>query len=265
GQGTWDVKIPLGDATIYEDGSACFKVPAHQPLYFQVLDEKGHCIQTMRSWSTLQPGENFSCLGCHEDKNTGTMLRTGITEPFYGSPRGFSFEKEIQPILDKHCIRCHQNREKAPPFATGKLAEWGKSQAKTSEKPYSLLNEKNLDAGAKRYWSDSYMNLTNAARLEKTRGYSTDVVNWLNIQAGPELQPPYQAGAFRSRLLKMFDTEKPHNDVVLSREELDKLAFWIDALVPYCGDYTENNAWDEADWKKYEYYEEKKKRSLDGN
>lgn len=275
GQGTWDVKIPLGDATIYEDGSACFKVPARQPLYFQVLDEKGHCIQTMRSWSTLQPGENFSCLGCHEDKNTGTMLRTGITEAmkrgpqelelFYGSPRGFSFEKEIQPILDKHCIRCHQNRDKAPPFAVGKLAEWGKSQTSADSRPYSLLNEKNLDAGAKRYWSDSYLNLTSAARVEHTSGRATDVVNWLNIQAGPELQLPYLAGACRSRLLTMFDTEKPHNDVKLSREELDKLAFWIDALVPYCGDYTENNAWNEADWKKYEYYQEKQKRSLDGN
>ena len=26
-------------------------------------------MQTMRSWSTLQPGEQLSCVGCHESKN----------------------------------------------------------------------------------------------------------------------------------------------------------------------------------------------------
>jgi hypothetical protein len=25
----------------------------------------------------------------------------------FGDPRGFSYAREIQPILDKHCVRCH--------------------------------------------------------------------------------------------------------------------------------------------------------------
>lgn len=33
--------------------------------------------------------------------------------------------------------------------------------------------------------------------------------------------------------------------IKLSREELDKLAAWIDMVVPYCGDYVEANAWSE--------------------
>ncbi len=57
GNGTWDVKRVLGDAKVYEDGSALFIVPARTPVYFQALDEHGRAVQTMRSWSTLQPSE----------------------------------------------------------------------------------------------------------------------------------------------------------------------------------------------------------------
>ncbi|PJA88183.1 MAG: hypothetical protein CO140_00240, partial [Candidatus Moranbacteria bacterium CG_4_9_14_3_um_filter_40_7] len=66
--GSWDVKHVLGEADIETDGSCNFEVPAHAPVYFQVLDAKGYTIQTMRSWSTLQNGERFSCIGCHENK-----------------------------------------------------------------------------------------------------------------------------------------------------------------------------------------------------
>ena len=69
-QGSWDVKVILGSAKVFPDGSAAFVVPAHTPIYFQALDEKGQAVQTMRSWTTLQPGENASCAGCHEAKNS---------------------------------------------------------------------------------------------------------------------------------------------------------------------------------------------------
>jgi len=70
----------------------------------------------MRSWSTLMPGETFGCVGCHEDKLSTPIeqkmtlaMRKGVQElePFYGRARGFSFKREIQPILDKNCIQCH--------------------------------------------------------------------------------------------------------------------------------------------------------------
>ncbi len=120
GNGSWDVKVVLGDATVYSDGSAFFEVPARLPIYFQALDERNHVVQTMRSWSTLMPGENQSCVGCHESKNTAPptarsaaslALKAGPQKltPFYGPARGFSFPKEIQPILDRHCIRCHND------------------------------------------------------------------------------------------------------------------------------------------------------------
>lgn len=74
--GTWDVKHVLGEVEIEKDGSAYFEVPANTPVYFQLLDKKGRLVQTMRSWSTLMPGETFACLGCHEDKHqTGSVFQ----------------------------------------------------------------------------------------------------------------------------------------------------------------------------------------------
>jgi hypothetical protein len=66
GNGCWDPKIVLGEADVQTDGSAFFSVPARTPVYFQAIDQQGHMAETMRSWSTLQPGENNSCVGCHE-------------------------------------------------------------------------------------------------------------------------------------------------------------------------------------------------------
>ena len=130
-QGAWDVKTVLGTAAVHEDGSACFTVPARTPMYFQALDAKGQMVQSMRSWMTLQPGESVSCVGCHESKNAAppvTMASRALStgpqrlDPFYGPPRGFSFVKEIQPILDSHCIKCH-HLDESPKYAAVTVAE----------------------------------------------------------------------------------------------------------------------------------------------
>jgi hypothetical protein len=270
GNGTWDVKIPLGDSPIYEDGSASFRVPAKTPLYFQILDENGHAIQTMRSWSTLQPGEVFSCIGCHEDKNTivstpaqtiALQKGTQPLKPFYGKPRGFHFDKEIQPILDKHCVECHHDAQRKPDFARAKTIV--PSNETTA---FSLKGDKVKDLSAKRYWSLSYLNLTNshARDGEAFSGKQTPVVNWINVQESPAMLPPYRSGAAKSGLMKMLDPKlaadgKTHFDVKLAREELDKIAAWIDLLVPAYGDYKEGNLWDEQELQKYAYYETKRR------
>jgi hypothetical protein len=254
GNTSWDVKVVLGDATVYEDGSAMFTVQARTPVYFQALNAKGHAVQTMRSWSTLQPGERFSCVGCHENKNQTPQIVRRTTqamtagpqslEPFYGPPRGFSFTKEIQPILDRHCIKCH----------TGKEAN-----------PFGLSGNQIIDKVAKRKWSQSYLALTQAHPVELSSAsfyykgnQDGELVNWINNMSVPYMLRPYHAGAAKSKLITML--EGGHNDVKLSREEMDKLACWIDLLVPYCGDYTEANAWTQDETNKYDHFLKKRKR-----
>ena len=61
-------KFVHGIATVHEDGSALFTVPANKNIYFQALDEHGMAVQSMRSGTYVHPGEHLSCQGCHEPK-----------------------------------------------------------------------------------------------------------------------------------------------------------------------------------------------------
>lgn len=253
GNGSWDPKLILGDATVHDDGSAFFRVPARTPLYFQALDAKGRMVQTMRSWTTLQPGENASCVGCHESKNSTPLasrtvthaLRAGVEDlrAFYGPPRGFSFRREIQPMLDKKCVPCHNGRK---------------------DKAFSLADRDVLDPAAKRRWSEAYLALTHARpddqnHLGVWRGDADHpMVNWVSAQSAPPVLPPRSAGAHRSRLIAML--EEGHEGVRLSREELDKLGAWIDLGVPFCGDYVEANLWTADEMEKYRRYCAKRQR-----
>lgn len=264
GNGSWDVKIVLGDADVYEDGSAFFVAPARTPVYFQALDEKGHAVQTMRSWSTLQPGENQSCVGCHESRNSAPLappggatlaLRAGAKPlaPFHGPPRGFSFAREVQPVLDAKCISCHDRRGERPG-----------ARSPDGRHAFSLLDVATEDEQAKRLWSDAYLALTGAKPDKvdgRPRGFRGDVaaklVNWIGSQSPPEMLPPKFAGAARSGLIGLL--EAGHYGVVMTRGEMDKIACWIDLLVPFCGDYREAAAWTPDEEAKYERYFEKRR------
>jgi hypothetical protein len=83
-------------------------------------------------------------------------------------------------------------------------------------------------------------------------------VRWISAQSVPSMLPPYHAGAAESPLMAML--EKGHEGVKLSPEELGRIACWIDLLVPFCGDYTEANVWDENGKKKYAHFLDKRHR-----
>jgi hypothetical protein len=258
-QGCWDVKRVLGDVPIHADGSAWFKVPARTPVYFQVLNARHEAIQTMRSWSTLQPGEYAPCVGCHEDKNSAppnAVASQALTagpdalQPFYGPPRGFSFPREIQPILDRKCIACHRDRN----------AHRGVHEAAPGV-AFSLLGASVVDVHAKRFWSEAYLNLARGAQSTlggPWEGHPDKIVNWIPVQSAPPMLPPLTAGAAKSGLLTLLDAG--HGNVHLTAEERDKLACWIDLLVPFCGDYREANAWDAGEERRYDHYLAKRQR-----
>ncbi|MDP6524658.1 MAG: hypothetical protein QGH15_10595 [Kiritimatiellia bacterium] len=232
--GTWDVKAVLGNATVYEDGSACFKVPARTPLFFQALDENDQMVQSMRSWATLQPGETLSCVGCHERKNQAPpipyfskALEAGAQDlerdAFEGPSQGFDFERDIQPIMDKHCVKCHKLEPDQPVDRAKKLA-------------FSLS------------WPASYDALA-------TRDYC----NWINAQSKPTMLPPYYTGAAQSKLIKLFEPGKhtiyspakfgetertatnveggKHYGVKMTKLEMERLKAWIDVGIPALGTY----------------------------
>jgi hypothetical protein len=61
-------KVVYGVAKVHEDGSAFFTVPAEENIFFQALDEDYMAVQEMATYINVMPGENRSCVGCHEPR-----------------------------------------------------------------------------------------------------------------------------------------------------------------------------------------------------
>jgi hypothetical protein len=215
--GTWDIKDVIGEAQIYSDGSASFIVPARYPLYFQLIDAKGHCVQTMRSWATLMPGETFGCIGCHESKLEAAPVlpisiasKTGpqVLTPFYGPARGFSYTREIQPIWDKKCVSCHSGQQ-APDLRSTLVVMSGHAYNRS----YLDLTEYSVPFG------------------------STKWVKWMGAECASPLKPPYPVGAHSSPVVSLLETG--HRGCVMTTEEMEKICCWIDLFIPFKGKYAE--------------------------
>lgn len=253
GNASWDIKRVLGTVAVEPDGSAFFTVPARTPLYFQALDENGRVVQTMRSWSTLQPGEVQSCVGCHENKNTVPVASHPISKAMHSGiqrivPEGigdrvFSYQREVQPIWDAHCISCHDG----------------------VKSKMSLKGELHIvDQQTKRKYSESYLALTHARQMTKDNdSWQGDShhpeVNWISSLSEPTLLAPYTAGSNTSFLIKRL--ESGHGGCRLSKEEIATVALWIDLLVPFIGDYREANNWTDEEKAYYTYYEQKREKA----
>jgi len=104
-------RIPLGTVPIEDDGSCHFHAPAGKQFIFQVLDEDGAAIQTMRSTAFVHPGEFLSCAGCHEPKHE-TAVRTArrpkalMRPPSELEPEGIgvepiTFARLVEPVLER--------------------------------------------------------------------------------------------------------------------------------------------------------------------
>lgn len=142
-QSGWDIKRMLGTVPVEEDGSVIFKAPANTPISIQPLDKDGVAIQWMRSWVTGQPGEVVSCIGCHEDQNqipipkrviASQKAPSKLTLP-EGGTRSFTFDLEMQPILDRACIACH-NGDNAFDLRGGKKDNLGYGTSYLNLHPY---------------------------------------------------------------------------------------------------------------------------------
>ena len=143
-QSGWDIKRLLGTVPVEEDGSVIFKIPANTPISIQPIDKDGAAIQWMRSWLTGQPGEVVSCVGCHEDQNEIAIPKRVIASQKAATPlkapeggtRSFTFDLEIQPILDRACIACHNGEGKAFDLRGGKKDKLGYGTSYLNLHPY---------------------------------------------------------------------------------------------------------------------------------
>jgi len=196
----------LGTVPVAEDGSAYFEVPADRFVYFQLLDENGMMVQTMRSGTIVRPGETQGCIGCHEQRNAAVTNRPKVAlqpyprelEPWRGEPRLFNYLSEIQPIFDKHCVSCHDH---------------GTPEGE----------QLNLAGDVGLIFNMSYAELWRKKQIHAIGG-------------GPaEILPPYAWGSHRSNLIKVL--REGHYDIELDDESFDRLVTWIDINAPYYPSY----------------------------
>ncbi len=225
--GPWDIKRVLGTVPVEADGSANFVIPANTPVSIQPLDAEGKALQVMRSWMTAMPGEVLSCVGCHEKQNTAPPSRQTLAAtrqpsritPWYGPTRGFSFQREVQPVLDQHCLSCHD-----PESHEGKqlAASHAMPDLRGTEfiKDWKSVTPGNAGPDGGKSFSVSY--------------------NWLHrfvrrpgIESDYHLLTPLDFHADTTELVQML--KKGHYGVKLDGESWDRLVTWIDLNAPYHG------------------------------
>ena len=288
--GSWDVKHVLGEADIEADGSCSFEVPAHTAVYFQVLDAKGYTIQTMRSWATLQNGEYFSCVGCHENEvdagvQSASALKTLQTlirpvqklKPFAGEEHPLIHRLSTQCWLDsvENFLGVNSPRSLDPNAPVSGFSYVQKIQPIFDRHCVSCHNAKEskkskISLTGERVKPDA-IKLMGAGRVDNKRSYTQSYVaittsgnpdnnpwmKWLKPRSRAVMLPPYHTGSSKSKIMAYF--ESSHYDVNVSENEKRTFACWLDLLVPFCGSYTQHNTWTEAEKKEFQYFQEKRR------
>lgn len=217
--GPWDIKQILGTVDVEADGSVMFTIPANTPVFVQPLDEEGKALQVMRSWFTGMPGETVSCLGCHESRNSIPVPKASLAsrkmpqpiKEWYGKSRGFSFKHEVQPVLDKYCVSCHDGSDSKIPYLKGDkmITDW--SSAISGSASY---------AAGGGHFSQSYFNLQRYVRRP-------------GIESDMNMLVPMDVHADQTELMQILNKE--HHNVKLDKEAIEKLSCWIDFNAPFHG------------------------------
>ena len=218
--GPWDVKRVLGTVPVEADGSAAFCVPANTPISLQPLDADGQAVQHMRSWLTAMPGESVSCVGCHERQDeapapsplpTAFAREPSEIQPWYGPVRGMSFKREVQPVLDRYCIGCHDGSERADGWTIPDL------RAKDDVSYIPSLKSNQIARFSPSYYA--------VRRFVRTSTMEGDL----------HMLAPWDVHAETTRLVQML--RKGHHGVTLDAEAWDRIITWIDLGAPAHGNW----------------------------
>jgi hypothetical protein len=211
--GTFTLKRILGTIPVEPDGSAYMELPAMRSLFFVALDSNDMSVKRMQSFVTLQPGEFTSCSGCHENR-TNTAKRPSNGEPMAlrepvsqlvpipGIPEVFDYPRDIQPILNRHCVACH---DYGPTIKGGPRA--GRVILTGDHGPM---------------FSHSYASLTLNKQFADGRNDSGN-------------KPPHTIGTSASPMMKKIDGS--HHNVTVSPGEREIIRYWIEAGANYIGTY----------------------------
>ncbi len=198
-------KFVLGTVPVEADGSAYFRVPAGVGFFVQALDQDGLAVQTMRSATYVQPGQTYSCIGCHEHRHRAprspaqplaTQRPPSRLTPGPAGSWPFDFQVLVQPVLERQCLSCHKPGAEAA------------SVNLTSAKAYETL----VSFGGPRSLRDQVIKAHNMG---------------ISIEG--------EGGAKTSALFNLL--RKGHHGVKLGRDDLDRLVTWMDVCAQKLGSF----------------------------
>ena len=241
------VKRILGTTPVEADGSVCFEVPSGKALHFQLLDGEYRCVQTMRSFTGVMPGETRGCVGCHKGRRStpvhthgGLAMRRGprnVTPPPWGADVSIGYERFVQPVLDKYCGKCHQGDGEAREKLDLTLRDsYLRDPVFPSLPPQFKEPYVTLVGGG----NDWYQPV--GGKLINEHGLPVSVAGCLIVEGYQERTPealatlkPMTHMSSVSLLISRAMDEK-HIEAKMDPESLRRLIGWVDANGPYLGE-----------------------------
>jgi len=190
-------RMVLGTAPVEEDGSVYCEAPVGKEIYFQLLDEDGRAVRSMRAGTYVHPGEQLTCVGCHESKWEAPPARTtpiaigrppSPLAPDASGVEPVNFYRLVKPVFDAKCAGCHAQRGKGPNMSYGSL------------KPYAA------------WWPGPGNPYVNGDIVTPVHGGSRSI--------------PGRTGSSFAPLTKCLYPE--HNGVDLTEDERRRITLWLD-------------------------------------
>jgi hypothetical protein len=224
------VKRILSEVPVEPDGSVYFEAPPGRALHFQLLDEHYRCLQTMRSFAGLMPGEQRGCVGCHESHGTAPPARPGralrrapsAMAPPWGD-ESVGYERFAQPALDRYCVECHRGKAK------------GSAEPDLALRPaVSVFKEPYLTLVGPAGWGNPLGGRRPGAGIAGAIAVETMDETKLDPRALATLRPMTTLSS-RSRLVELA-SRGDHYGVKVDPPHLRRLMAWVDANCPFVGD-----------------------------
>lgn len=208
----------LGEVPVEADGSAAFTVPALRAVMFAALDEKGIAVKRMQNFTQAMPGEVQGCVGCHETRtDAGSSYRVlreragallamkrapSVPKKPDGVPDVYVYWRDVQPVLDRNCVRCHSTEKAAGHvILSGDLTEWRSMS-------YDMLY--------------SHLQISRATGWKENGNHGS-----------------YGFGTGASALMNKLDGS--HHDVKVSQRDWDVMRLWVESSAHYSGTYGTHN------------------------
>ena len=192
-------RMALGVVPVEADGSVHCEAPVGKTLYFQLLDEQGMAVHSMRSATYVHPGESLVCQGCHEDKWRSVPQPRGLPAALQRPPSKivpevdsgalpFNFIELVKrPVFDPQCVPCHAKQSGAPDMSYASLA-----------------------------------------RFDRAFSYPSEYDSLSLLGVGGSRTTPGRFGARASGIMKSLATKDYHKDIQLSADQRRRLTLWLD-------------------------------------